>query len=188
MRLRILRPIDSDHLVLLGLLACSLSLNLYLGFRIRESSQGMHAVSFQGGFAKGDVLKSLEIKDLNGQVRTISLVGEQPTVVYFFRPSCGWCGRNMPSLVSLYSRFGSGFRFVAISLEEAGVKDFVTKHQVEFPAYSALSPNESLSSKVPGVPETILVSRDGVVVERWSGAYIGKTKEQIERYFRLVHL
>ena len=36
-----------------------------------------------------------------------------------------------------------------------------------------------------GTPHTVVVSRDGKVVQSWPGAYVGKSEQDVAAYFRM---
>lgn len=47
-------------------------------------------------------------------------------------------------------------------------------------------PPSSISDlKLGTTPETIVVSRDGLVLRDWRGAYTGATKQQMEEFFSM---
>lgn len=174
---------DSDQVVLLGLLAASLGLNLFLGVKL---NRGPVVATPAEGFKKGDVIPPTKVKSMEGREEVIGFVGSRPSIVYVFSPSCGWCNRNMPALESLESSVGSNYRFIGVAIAQMGAAEFVERHHVRFPTYFLSTANDPFATKVPAVPQTLLVSEKGVVLETWSGAYMGLAKLAIESYFNVT--
>lgn len=117
---------------------------------------------------------------------TIGYAGSKPpTVLYILSPTCGWCARNEPSVKQLIAQKSGEYRFIAISLTMDGAAKYATDHGLGIPLYADVSESIMKAYKIGGTPQTIVVSSSGVVLANWSGAYLGKQKDQIEKFFSI---
>lgn len=187
---RRLGGLTTDNLFLLGLLAISLSLNVYLAVRLRlhpsafngqaARIQGASALQRGGPFSKSKI----EVRRSDGHVGALQLNTDRPTIVYVFAPTCSWCQRNKAAVNDLAIRTRPRYSFVALALEETGVKEFLAGTPLQQSAASLVNADDKVRLSLGGIPQTLVVSETGVVLERWPGAYIAETKDAVERYFQ----
>ncbi len=79
-------------LVLLLLLLASLSLNVYLGWKVK---QGDAVPNLPQKVALGTRVEPITVSSADGVVQTISYRGtDKPTVLYILSPDCIWCERK----------------------------------------------------------------------------------------------
>ena len=98
-----------DRVVSVGLLALSLSLNVYLGLKVqgRPPVTGRHTLP-----PIGTIVPTISAKDMDGaDVRLNWDSDYRPTVVYFFAPTCGWCARNLANIKRLIEMRHLDYRF-----------------------------------------------------------------------------
>lgn len=73
-------------------LVASLSLNVYLGWRVLNPPEGVERAKL----TVGEVAQNLSFKRLDGSSVKVDWAAESRQVVlYFFEPSCVWCKRNL---------------------------------------------------------------------------------------------
>lgn len=114
--------IGSDHVVLLLLLCASLTLNVYLGIRARESSHKAAAWGLARPLLRsGDAVGTIRAIQLGATRHAVDLSLEEPTILYLFRPSCPWCRVNAEAMTALYVQARQQYRFLALSTESAGL-------------------------------------------------------------------
>src|SRR5262245_46315053 len=83
---------------LVSVLALSLTLNVWLGWKV--SRGGAPAAS--GGLAQGTELRSLGVLAADAKEETrLRLDDGIPTVLYVLSPSCHWCARNEANIRAL---------------------------------------------------------------------------------------
>jgi peroxiredoxin len=167
----------SDVTFLLVLLAVSLGANVYLARRLfSPPPQGPPPL------AKGTTVSPLTATRLDGQPQTLSYA-EKKTVLYVFTPSCPWCKRNLPNIKHLVATRGAEYRFIGISLEAEGLSSYVTEHQLPFPVYTNVSQEQRDAYHLGGVPQTLVISERGTVMQNWFGAYVDAQQAEIEKFF-----
>jgi peroxiredoxin len=165
---------------LLLLLVASLSLNVYLGWKVKRGGGEPDTAKAVAGM-KVDPINAV---DLDGKPFTIAYNGiNKPTVFYVITPSCIWCRRNQANVNRLADAKANDFRFVGLSLDESGLKEYVEKHQLKFPVYARLPAETVESLGLGSTPQTIVVSPEGEIVKVWSGAYIEDLHSEVEAYF-----
>jgi cytochrome c biogenesis protein CcmG/thiol:disulfide interchange protein DsbE len=87
----------------------------------------------------------------------------------------------MPSMQSLYEKFnGENFEILAVSIDSEGgeaVAPFMRQMNLTFPAL--LDPGETIRSLygITGVPETFIIDKDGILVEKIIGPINWATPE-----------
>ena len=57
------------------------------------------------------------------------------------------------------------------------------EHPLGFPVYTKLAADVTWNYKLGGTPQTILVSPQGKVLRNWSGAFAGRQRDELQRYF-----
>jgi peroxiredoxin len=125
--------------------------------------------------------------DLNG--KGVSLAGHRGKVVVvnIWATWCPPCRQEMPSMQRLYEKFkGENFEILAVSIDSEGseaVAPFMRKMNLTFPAL--LDPGETIRSLygITGVPESFIIDKKGIVVEKIIGPINWATPE-IFRFFK----
>ncbi|MBW2273294.1 MAG: TlpA family protein disulfide reductase [Deltaproteobacteria bacterium] len=109
-----------------------------------------------------DAGREIRLSDHRGQV----------VLVNFWATWCKPCEDEMPAMERLYRRLGPrGFEMLAVSVDEDpdAVRGFKEKMGITFPLL--LDPSQSVARayQTMGFPESLLVDREGNVVERYVG-------------------
>jgi hypothetical protein len=165
---------------LLLILVASLSLNVYLGWKVKQGGVEPDTAKAVPGM-KVDPITAV---DLDGKPFTIAYNGiNKPTVFYVITPSCIWCRRNQANVNRLADAKANDFRFVGLSLGESGLKEYVEEHHLKFPVYARLPAETVESLGLGGTPQTIVVSPEGEILKVWTGAYIEDLRPEVEAYF-----
>ena len=122
---------------------------------------------------RGTEAPDFELEEL-GSDTPIALASLRGRVVLlnFWATWCKPCEEEMPSMERLYrSLHPQGLELIAVSVDEdpSLVADFRDRMAVSFPI--ALDPDQEISRlyQTRGYPESLLVDRDGTVLERYVG-------------------
>lgn len=168
-----------SDVVLLLFLGLSLSLNVFLGWKVIALTP--RSASKQASI--GTVVPILRARDTSGKSMELSFRKDRPTIIYIFRPGCKWCAANLDNIRILSQERKSTVDFVGISTTDKGLNEYLRKYPLPFPAY-VLSETAVLSRMdFVGTPQTVEVSPLGTITNNWTGAYGATTAASIEHRF-----
>lgn len=88
---------------------------------------------------------------------------------------CTPCRVEMPSIQALHEAYGpSGLRVVAVSIDDPGseqkIRDFVREYRLTFEVLHEPTGEIQRRYQTTGVPETLLIGRDGIIRRKVIGA------------------
>lgn len=127
-------PKKRTDIFLLLLLVASLSLNVYLGWQVKQAKTPSSIQQNTFKLTPGMKVESVTAVAVDGKPVTISYEdSDKPTVFYVLSPSCVWCERNQANIDKLAELKGNDFRFIGLSLVEPGLKEYLEEHQLKFP-------------------------------------------------------
>lgn len=155
----------------------SVTVNLLLATKLMRAQQPVAT-----GVAIGSAIESFEGESPEGHRVMVDF--RQPTILYYFSPSCSWCERNWSNVRDFVTQTRGRYRFVGISTA-AVPEDFLRARQLQIEVAAKLSPETARRYKLNGTPQTIIVSSSGHVLQTWTGAYQGSQAREIEMYFGL---
>jgi len=122
---------------------------------------------------------SLEFEQLRGKV----------VLLNFWATWCKPCEDEMPAMERLYRELaGSDFELVAVSVDEddAVVGAFAERLGLSFPILMDRSKEVASTYQTFRFPESLLVGRDGIVLERYVGPKDWDADAYVNRIRRLV--
>ena len=160
------------------LLGISLGFNAILVKQLRERPAPPARVQL----AAGTPITPVEATTLDGQRAVIDYKGSKGTILYYFSPSCVWCARNWDNLRALSEGAGDRFRVVGLS-NGAGTAQYVRQLGLPFATVTNVSATFLQKYRLVGTPRTLVVSPEGRILRDWSGAYSGRTQEEVETFF-----
>jgi len=127
----------------------------------------------------GSIAPRLMLKSLDGRPVEINF-DEQPTILYYFSPNCGWCEKNWLNVKALVAATEGRYRFVGLSTT-GDIGAFVQEHRLSFEVYSGMSLETARQYHFGATPHTVVVNGDGQVEFALAGAYFGKALRDVER-------
>jgi thiol-disulfide isomerase/thioredoxin len=132
-----------------------------------------------GADGAGSGPRRLTLEELAGRV----------VLVNFWASWCEPCEREMPAMERLYAALPrEQFELVAVAIDEseAEVQAFQDRYQLSFPIVLDLDKAVSATYQTMGVPESLLIDRDGQVVERYVGPREWDAPEYVGRIRALI--
>lgn len=174
----------ADFLVL-GILAASLALNVYLGARVKKLS-AIDDTQVNPAASIGSNLEAFEAQTREGELQTIQLAPGRPKVIYIFSPTCGWCERNLQNITYLASQRGKDYEFIGLSLSRRSLDDYLKIHRLPFIVYTQPSTRTQKLMQIAGTPQTVVVSPQGKILHNWVGAYRDSVQEEVEAEFKVL--
>jgi peptidoglycan/xylan/chitin deacetylase (PgdA/CDA1 family)/peroxiredoxin len=123
----------------------------------------------------GDRAPSFEAITLAGEPFTIGGSSDEAVLVNVWATWCIPCREEMPALQQLHERFhDEGLRVIGVNIDAGGdglVRSFLGEYGVTYLNLRDRSDRITPAYRLVGVPETILIGRDGRVVHRWIGRF-----------------
>jgi thiol-disulfide isomerase/thioredoxin len=110
-------------------------------------------------------------------------------LVNFWATWCKPCASEMPAMERLYKALPrEEFELIAVAIDdnEADVRAFQDRYRLSFPILLDLDQAIYASYQTMGVPESILVDRDGRIVERYVGPREWDAVEYQDRIRELI--
>jgi len=172
-----------EKAIVLVVLCGSVGLNAVLANRLARLIKPVAAAP--GYLAVGEKAPSLKLLDTEGMELTVDFAkAPVATVLYVMSPSCPWCARNRPNVVAAEAATRDRFRWIAITPTGDGVPELVAKQPPTFPLFVATEDTRS-QYRLRTLPETIVIGKNGVVLQNWGGAYGDDISNEVERYFEI---
>ena len=129
--------------------------------------------------------------DLNGQQVSLSDHRGKVVLVNIWATWCAPCRQEMPSMQKLYEKFrGENFEILAVSVDSTGrdaVASFMRKLNLTFPAL--LDPKGAIGPLygATGVPESIIIDDEGIVVQKIIGPIDWATPKAFQFFEDLIN-
>lgn len=110
-----------------------------------------------------------------GPVRTLADYRGDVVLLNIWATWCGPCREEMPSLQKLHERFGGeGLHVVAVSVDDptasGAIREFAQQYGLTFDLLHDLSGDIQSQYQTTGVPETLVIGRDGRILRKQIGA------------------
>ena len=163
-----------------GLLAAAA---LFLALRPGLLPPGPSSIEPEGEHAPpvGRPAPDFTLPLLSGGTLNLHALRGKPVLLNFWASWCAPCREEMPLLVRLHKTYGPrGVQFVGIDAEDlpADAGRFVAQYHVDY--HIARTSDERLMDAyaVPGLPTTVFIGADGIVVAKVVGGFTGSTGER----------
>lgn len=122
---------------------------------------------------------SIELSSFSGRV----------VLLNFWATWCEPCEREMPAMERLYQSLSrDDFELIAVAIDdkEEDVRAFQERYRLSFPILLDLDQAVYGSYQTMGVPESLLIDREGRIVERYVGPREWDAKEYKDRIRELM--
>ena len=130
---------------------------------------------------------NFEFPGLDGQIVSLSDHRGKVVLVNIWATWCPPCIDEMPSMEKLYNELqGENFEILAVSIDTQGleaVAPFMKAYKLTFPALIDSEGTIKNLYKATGVPESIIIDKQGILIKKIIGPIDWATPE-IFRYFR----
>lgn len=124
---------------------------------------------------------SFSLPVLNGGRISLRSERGRPVVLNFFASWCDSCRVDHPEFVQEWRRYAPrGVTFLAVMYQDtpSGARGFLRKYGSGPPVLNDASGATAIDYGVTGVPETVVIDRDGVVREKVVGNIVPASLEQ----------
>jgi peroxiredoxin len=133
-----------------------------------------HPAAQRGIVKPGEPAPLFQLRDMNGQVVSLSDLRGKVVLVNFWATWCGPCRIEMPAMERLYRTYDrKDFEILAVSTDAQGVavtRPFQQENQLTFPILHDADFRVGLSYGARTLPMTFMVDRQGIVRQQIFGA------------------
>lgn len=136
---------------------------------------------------RGKPAPDFSLYDLEGDEVRLSDYRGKVVLLNIWATWCPSCVEEMPSMEKLHQNLQKeGLVIIAVSIDASGldaVKPFMKEHKLTFPALVDPDGTTRRLYRLTGVPESFVIDREGIIVDRILGPRDWGSAEVI-RYFR----
>lgn len=155
------------------------------GFLTRPSGPPGHAA-----LLPDQPLPDFTLPDLQGNSVQLSTLRGKVVFVNIWATWCPPCVEEMPTIQQLYNRLHDrGLEVLAISIDTLGAQVvglFMQRHRLTFPALLDPAARTERLYRISGVPESFIVNKRGLLVEKIVGPRDWSHPQMIARFERLL--
>lgn len=139
------------------------------------TNAGAPLPAVQRGIVKpGESAPNFQLRDMNGQIVSLSDLRGKVVLVNFWATWCGPCRIEMPAMERLYRTYDrKDFEILAVSTDAQGVavtRPFQQENHLTFPILHDADFRVGLSYGARTLPMTFMVDRQGIVRQQIFGA------------------
>jgi cytochrome c biogenesis protein CcmG/thiol:disulfide interchange protein DsbE len=124
------------------------------------------------------------LKSLDGQTHSTKQLAGKPIIINFWASWCGPCRVEAPEFVKLYAKYKNDLEIYAVNLTLQDnindVKSFVETFGFTFPILMDDDRKNQISDRfqVQAIPTTFFVDKNGMIVDKITGATDPKSLEK----------
>jgi peroxiredoxin len=124
--------------------------------------------------APGELAPKFAARTLDGGTLALSELRGEVVLLNIWATWCPPCREEMPALEALHRELAPrGLRVVGVSIDRAGaepqIRRFAEDHGITFDLLHDSEQQAPRTFRTIGVPETLLIDREGRLVHRWIG-------------------
>jgi peroxiredoxin len=139
---------------------------------------------------KGAPAPDFTFPDLNGQMVSLADYKGKVVVLNIWATWCPPCVEEMPSMEKLHQELkDEGFEILAVSIDISGTKaviPFMKKHKLSFSVLTDTKGAIKSLYQTTGVPESFIIDKDGIIVEKVIGPRDWATPDAILSFRNLI--
>jgi peroxiredoxin len=155
--------------------------------QIKDSSFNL---SGKPRLGKGFPAPNFTLPDLDGKMVSLGDYKGKVVLLNIWATWCAPCVEEMPSMEKLYQELkDEGFEILAVSIDVSGAKaviPFMEKHKLSFTALTDTEGTIKSLYQTTGVPESFIIDREGIIVEKVIGPRDWATPSAILSFRNLI--
>jgi len=139
---------------------------------------------------KGVPAPNFTLSALGGKMVSLTDYRGKVILLNIWATWCPPCVEEMPSMQKLYQELkDESFEILAVSIDVSGAKavlPFMKKHKLSFPALTDTKGAIKSLYQTTGVPESFIIDKDGIIVEKVIGPRDWATPGAIRSFQKLI--
>jgi thiol-disulfide isomerase/thioredoxin len=139
-----------------------------------EPATSAPSVTLISGNLIGNLAIDFQLKNMNGQVVSLSGLRGKAVMLNFWATWCGPCRSEMPLLQQVYETWKDrGLEVLEIDIQEksAVVQKYMTNNKLTLPTLLDLDGKVSKTYGITAIPATYFIDKDGVIRQVVRGAF-----------------
>ncbi len=157
-------------LLIAGLLMLSMAAAVFS----RGPADNVQPIAQRGMVKPGEPAPNFQLRDMNGQIVSLSDLRGKVVLLNFWATWCGPCRIEMPAMERLYRTYErKDFEILAVSTDAQGTavtRPFQQENKLTFPILHDADFRVGLSYGARTLPMTFMVDRQGIVRQHIFGA------------------
>jgi peroxiredoxin len=155
-----------------------------------QTKDSFFNLSGKSRLGKGVLAPNFTLPDLGGKMVSLADYKGKVVLLNIWATWCLPCVEEMPSMEKLHLELkDEGFEILAVSIDETGAKEvlpFMKKHKLSFPALTDTKGATKSLYQTTGVPESFIIDKDGIIVEKIIGPRNWATSGAIRSFRNLI--
>lgn len=152
-----------------------------------QTKDSNFSLSGRSRIERGKPAPDFNLPSLDGTMISLADYKGKVVLLNIWATWCPPCVEEMPSMEKLFQALNKeGLEILAVSIDASGLKavrPFMKKHNLSFPALIDSKGTTQNLYRTTGVPESIIIDKDGIIVEKIIGPRDWGSSEAIQ-YFR----
>lgn len=151
----------------------------------KNKAQNTQGENLKYGNEVGNIAPDFTLKDVNGNVVTLSKMKGKKVILNFWATTCPYCKIEMPELNRFIKNHKDDTILLAVDLGEnlSKVKDYLNGKGYEFTVLLDSDLKTAYDYKVQFIPMSYFIDKDGVIRAISNGAM---TYDEIEEYYKSI--
>ncbi len=121
----------------------------------------------------GYVAPNFTLTDFQGKSLSLNSFRGQPVFLNFWASWCPPCRAEAPDLVKMYHKYGARIQFIGVNLTGSDIRAnalaFMRQIGMTYPVLMDTTLSVTGQYRVIGIPTSLFINRNGVIVARISG-------------------
>lgn len=137
--------------------------------------------------ALGTLIRLPDVQLLDGGAFKAAQAQGQVTVIYWWASTCPFCAQQSPEMQKFWQAWqGKGLQFLALSVDKKpqDAQVYLTKKGYSFPAAWVSPDVHKLLPKPKGLPITVVLGRDGRVLQAEKGQMFAEDVAQLALWLK----
>lgn len=151
----------------------------------KNKAKNTQGENLKYGNEVGNIAPDFTLKDVNGNVVTLSKMKGKKVILNFWATTCPYCKIEMPELNRFIKNHKDDTILLAVDLGEnlSKVKDYLNGKGYEFTVLLDSDLKTAYDYKVQFIPMSYFIDKDGVIRAISNGAM---TYDEIEEYYKSI--
>lgn len=175
-----MKTIFNWDLIPYALLIVSAGVNIWQRSSINTLQHNIEVIKSDGRLKVGNSYGPIRFVPPEGESQTAAFPRERETIVYFVSAQCGWCKRNHPVFRELVSQTSNRVDYIVLWSAKPAAADLDQYLIKGLVSQGTVTEDTQAAYRLGGTPTTIIISKEGKLIESISGAYSDAARAKLQ--------